>query len=304
MLKRVAMVMVVVLSGAAAAFAQGTPTSSTETRPATTTINGDTGLWFVPTGEVLPAKKWSLSAYRVNFDWEQGFTDVSNWPVTFGYGIGDRAEIFGAWTLVRRIDRDVRPLFRSDQPEAGGIVNDYPFVRQGWSDNQLGDLWLGAKVNLLSQYQQKPAAFALRGMVKLPTAKDDDEGVGSGKVDFIVDAIVSSELNERVELSGFAGFISRGNPDGVAISNGFRWGIGAGLPSRKSLRLTAELHGEAYADDGVVVTTPIVADDGTIAPGTSQHPVAAQRVVRIDVAGIERHLRRGRHQLEPGDEQP
>src|SRR4026209_1732139 len=98
MLKRVAMVMVVVLGGAAAASAQGTPTSSTETRPATTTINGDTGLWFVPTGEVLPAKKWSMSAYRVNFDWDQGFTDVSNWPLTFGVGLADRAELFGAWT--------------------------------------------------------------------------------------------------------------------------------------------------------------------------------------------------------------
>ena len=106
------------------------------------------GLWFVPTGEVLPAKKWSFSAYRVNFDYDQGFTDVSNWPVTFGVGIGDRAEIFGAWTLVHRIDRDIRPLFVPINPEAGGIVNDYPFVRQGWSGNQLGDFWLGAKVNL------------------------------------------------------------------------------------------------------------------------------------------------------------
>ena len=85
-------------------------TVSEETRPATTTIRGDTGLWFVPTGEVLPARRWSLSAYRVNFDFSQGFTDVSDWPVTFGVGLGDRAEIFGAWTLVRRIDRDVRPI--------------------------------------------------------------------------------------------------------------------------------------------------------------------------------------------------
>ena len=56
---------------------------------------GDTGLWYVPTGEVLPDKRWSMSAYRVNFDDNQGFTDVSNWPVTFGYGLKDRAEIFG-----------------------------------------------------------------------------------------------------------------------------------------------------------------------------------------------------------------
>src|SRR5215831_10013653 len=99
------------------AFAQtpatqtASPPPAAETRPATTTINGDTGLWFVPTGEVVPAKKYAVSAYRVNFDRDQGFTDVSDWPVTFAYGAGDRAEIFGAWTLVRRVDRDVRPLF-------------------------------------------------------------------------------------------------------------------------------------------------------------------------------------------------
>ena len=97
----------------------------------------------MPTGEVLPAKKWSLSAYRVNFDRDQGFTDVSNWPVTVGIGLADRAEIFGAFTLVRRIDRDVRPVFVATQPVAGGLANEYPFVRQGWSDNQLGDLTIG-----------------------------------------------------------------------------------------------------------------------------------------------------------------
>jgi hypothetical protein len=65
--------------------AQSQPASSastpTETRPATTTFMGDTGLWYVPTGEVLPRKKWSMSAYRVNYDDNQGFTDVSNWPI-------------------------------------------------------------------------------------------------------------------------------------------------------------------------------------------------------------------------------
>ena len=79
---------------------------------------GDTGLWFVPTGEVLPARRWSLSAYRVNFDFSQGFTDVSDLPVTFGVGLGDRAEIFGAWSLIRRIDRDVRPIFLSGSDRA------------------------------------------------------------------------------------------------------------------------------------------------------------------------------------------
>ena len=105
------------------------PTATTETRPATTTTSGDTGLWFVPTGEILPARKWSFSVYRVNFDYTQGFTDVSDFPVTFGVGLADRAEIFGSWSLVRRIDRDVRPLFFPTADAAnGGVVNQYPFV--------------------------------------------------------------------------------------------------------------------------------------------------------------------------------
>ncbi|HEY6508873.1 MAG TPA: hypothetical protein VIY56_12725, partial [Vicinamibacterales bacterium] len=176
---------------------------------------GDTGLWFVPTAEILPAKRWSGSAYRVNFDHQQGFTDVSDWPVTFGYGVKDRVEIFGSWTLVRRIDRDVRPIFRPTNTQVGGLVNQYPFVSGGWSGNQLGDLWLGGKFNLMSEYQQKPMALAVRAMVKLPTASDDTEGAGTGAADFAFDFIASKEINQRVELTGFGGFVFRGDPDEV-----------------------------------------------------------------------------------------
>jgi outer membrane protein OmpA-like peptidoglycan-associated protein len=284
MWKRVVVAMVVTLSGVAVASAQSpaagqtpsTPSTTAatppaeptgETRPATTTFMGDTGLWFVPTGEILPARKWSVSAYRANYDYNQGFTDVSNWPLTFAFGLGNRAEVFGAWTVVRRIDRDVRPIFLPSQPDAGGVINDYPFVRQGWSDNQMGDLWVGTKVNLLSEGRQQPVAFALRGMVKLPVAKDDEEGVGTGKADFAVDAILSKELNQRVEVSGFGGVIFRGDPSDFGLSNGLRWGVGAGFPTRKHLRFTAELHGEKYFDDSVTYTgTSLVGTDGSVPP--------------------------------------
>jgi outer membrane protein OmpA-like peptidoglycan-associated protein len=284
MWKRVVVAMVVTLSGVTVASAQSTasgqapstpsttaatppPAETGETRPATTTFMGDTGLWFVPTGETLPARKWSVSAYRANYDYNQGFTDVSNWPLTFAFGLGNRAEVFGAWTVVRRIDRDVRPIFLPSQPDAGGVINDYPFVRQGWSDNQVGDLWVGTKVNLLSESRQQPVALAVRGMVKLPVAKDTEEGVGTGKPDFAVDAILSKELNQRVELSGFGGVIFRGDPSDFDLSNGLRWGVGAGFPTRKHLRFTAELHGEKYFNDSVTYTgTSLVGDDGSLPP--------------------------------------
>jgi outer membrane protein OmpA-like peptidoglycan-associated protein len=244
---------------------QTTDQGQAQTRPATTTTSGDTGLWFVPTGEILPARRWSLSAYRINFDHEQGFTDVSRWPVTFGVGIADRLELFGSFTAVTRIDRDLRPLFLPQASNTGGVVGEHPFVNDGWSGNQLGDIWAGAKINLSSQYRRRPAAFALRGMVKLPTASTDD-GAGTGKADVAFDAIVSSEVNERVELSGFGGVIVRGDPDEFDLVNGFRWGIGAGMPARRNLRLTAELHGEAYFDDTVRFTGVLPAVVGPVPP--------------------------------------
>ena len=285
MWKRIAAVTVAALWCAAAASAQTTTTTSRQTtteqtapatmspqssgevatRPATTTFMGDTGLWMVPTGEVLPAKKGSISAYRVNFDDNQGFTDVSNWPITFGIGVGDRAEIFGAWTLVNRIDRDIRPLFVPTLPAAGGWVPQNPLARDGWSGNNLGDFWVGAKVNLTSQWRQQPAAFALRGMIKLPTG-DTDSGASTGKADVEIDAIVSKEVNERVEFSGYGGFLFRGTPDEVEQTNGFKWGLGVGMPSRKSLRLTAELYGEAYTKDSLATKTELTATDGSTLP--------------------------------------
>src|SRR6185295_11149654 len=54
------------------ARAQGQAGMQETERPATSTIYGDTGLWFVPAGEVLKDKDWSLSAYRINWDVRQG----------------------------------------------------------------------------------------------------------------------------------------------------------------------------------------------------------------------------------------
>jgi len=241
--------------------------ASSGVRPATTTFLGDTGLWNVPTAEILPARRWSLSAYRVNFDDNQGFSDVSNWPITFGYGIRDRAEIFGSFVAVNRIDRDIRPLFLASAAfaQAGGVVPQNPLARAGWSGNNVGDFWVGAKFNLASEWRQKPAAFAMRAMLKIPTG-DKDSGAGTGRADIAVDAIASRELNRRAEVSGYGGFIVRGKPDAVETTNGFRWGLGAGFPSRQALRLTVELDGEAYTKSSLVSKTVLSGEDGSFLP--------------------------------------
>src|ERR671937_895328 len=151
MVRRVAIAWALVFAVAASARAQsgssGTstgqsstatqpPSSSTpeteETRPATTTFFGDTGLWFVPTGEVLANGKWSVSGYRRGTNWIQGYTNVGDFAGTFGVGIKDRAEIFGSFLFDTRIDRDLQPVFRNDQ-HIGGIVDRYPLVNTTWT---------------------------------------------------------------------------------------------------------------------------------------------------------------------------
>src|SRR5678815_3037451 len=119
-------------------------TATNDVRPATTTFFGDTGLWFVPTAEVLAHGKWSASGYRRGTNWIQGFTNVGDFAGTFGVGIRDRAEIFGSFLVDTRIDRDLRPLFTSDT-QVGGVVDRYPQMKTTWSGNHVGDLYLGAK---------------------------------------------------------------------------------------------------------------------------------------------------------------
>jgi len=250
-----------------ASTTQSTPTPSTETRPAFTTADGDTGLWYVPTAEVLARGKWSASGYRVSYNYVQGFSNVADFPLTFAVGASRHVEVFGSFKAVTRIDRDIRPIFTSN-PDVGGVIDRYPFVTSGWSGSKVGDFLLGAKINLLSEADQKPVALAIRGGVKLPTG-DKDAGVSTGKADGLVDFVVSKDAHGAAEISGYAGGAFRGSPDGVQLSNAFRWGIGAGFPSRGPLHLTTEFNGEKASSDTVTLTTPLIAVDGSRAPTIS-----------------------------------
>jgi outer membrane protein OmpA-like peptidoglycan-associated protein len=224
------------------------PTDESATRPATTTILGDTGLWFVPTGEVLPRGRYSFSLYRTNWDRTEAFTDISNFRGTFAFGATDQLEVFAHIDAQRRIAARRRPV------RVGGTPMDEPFVFDGWQTG-FGDISVGAKYNFLAPYRQQPAAVAIRGLIKIPTT-DTDEGIGTGKTDFLFDFVASAETARSIEIAGYGGFMFRSDPDLFELSNGFRWGFGAGFPSRGRLRVTTELVGEMYFDDTIVWNGP------------------------------------------------
>jgi outer membrane protein OmpA-like peptidoglycan-associated protein len=246
-----------------------------DVRPTTTTFTGDTGLWFVPGAEVLADGTWSASAYRRGTNWIQGYTNVSDFAGTFAYGFRGRTEIFGSFLVDTRVDRDVRPLFLSNSVSGGqkfgGVLDRYPGVSKGWSGDNLGDFYLGAKFNIWSEERLNPAAVAVRAVAKLPTGSVDN-GAGTGKFDLAFDAIVSKEASKLVDVSAYGGWEFRGQPDGYDAPGGaFRWGAGVGFPSRRLLRVTGEVNGEVPSKstmtlEGATIlcvdcgTTPLVSD--------------------------------------------
>src|SRR5439155_21122914 len=266
-----------------------TPTQSSSTsaaddvRPATTTFFGDTGLWFVPTAEVLPGGKWSVSGYRRGTNFIQGYTNVGDFAGTFGVGIGDRAEIFGSFLFDTRIDRDLVPRFVAD-PSFGGIVDRYPRVNTNWTGDNIGDFYVGAKINIWSEYRQNPAALAVRGLLKLPTG-DKDVGNGTGKADFALDFIASKEAAKLVDWAGFAGYEFRGSPDGFDIpTSAFRWGTGVSFPSRNVVRVVGELNGYLPSKDTATITSPpLIADDRSVAPLVSNTENLTRATVGLTV---------------------
>jgi peptidoglycan-associated lipoprotein len=244
------------------------PSPSTDVRPAVTTFWGDTGLWFVPTAEVIKKSGWAFVAYHTEQQYSEGRTNVAFHPATFAIGVGNRVEIFGALRAVTRVDRDINPLFGVEGAKTAGVVNEYPRVRQTWTGSNFGDIYVGSKINLMSEHRRQPMALALRGTIKLPTASTDN--VGSGEFDYVADLVASKEINQFVELSAYGGYVWRGNPAGMSLTDGERWGAGVAFGSRSALRFTTELYGELPADEGVVTNAgTLVATDGSIAPTRS-----------------------------------
>ncbi len=220
------------------------PAYSQETRPSGNTVFGDTGIWFVPQAETLPKGRWSGAFGLVNEDRSEGFSDITDIGGMFAFGVTDRVELFGRISY-RRIDADLVPIARNGQPQ------DY-LIRQGWSTGP-GDLWVGAKFNILSQQSSNGYAFGARVMAKLPTASLDD-GLGTKEADFQFDLITSREFAEKIDLAMSTGILVRGSPDGYELTRGFKWGISGAFPSRSKFRGIAEMFGEALFDQDQTFT--------------------------------------------------
>jgi len=235
-------------------------------RPALPTIYGDTGLWYIPTAETLPNKKMSFSVFRANWDVRQGITDASQIGLTGAVGLGTRGEIFGSWGVVR-LYRDVQnPTFVASDIRYGGVSQDFPYLRRHYSKDVGGPLLIGGKVNFLSQSRGDAMGMALRLTGAFPIGNDWG---GTNALIGHADLVTSREFNKNVELSGTIGGVLRRDPDQFDVSDGIAWGIGSRFPSRSRFSGLAEVRGEWNFSQNLTTNTPLVAEDGSVAPTVS-----------------------------------
>ena len=162
---------------------------------------------------------------------QPGFTDVSNWPVTFGYGLRTGRRSSGrSWC--DRIDRDIRPLFITDRAGRRRGAAD-PLARRRWSGNHLGDFWVGAKLNLVSQWRQKPAALARARHGEAADGRQRRAARAPARRTSRFDAIVSKEMNERVECPVRRLHRAAASPTRSRRPTASAGVLGAGLPACK-----------------------------------------------------------------------
>ncbi|MEE3203285.1 MAG: OmpA family protein [Acidobacteriota bacterium] len=250
-----------------------------ETRPSGTTFLGDTGLWFVPTAEVLDNGSVAAAGHISTFNYEQGFTAVQSVAGSFAVGIGERAEFFGSIGVLTRIDRDLRPLFQSGQANVGGAVVDYPLANSAFSGNKFGDVVVGIKANVLSERQQAPLALAVRGWVKLPTG-DKKAGTTSGELDGAVGLVMSKALG-GAEVAIHSDFVLRKDTAGIELPNSIQWGFGVGTPVRGPIRVFGEVLGDVLTTDSLKLSTPLTGTDGSISGLSLSHRSPLDLVVGV-----------------------
>ena len=153
------------------AWAQAPAGMEETVRPATTSIYGDTGLWFVPTGEVLRDKTWSASGYRVNWDVRQGFTDIPFWELCLRReGAGRTSALFDYHAH--------RPRYaQSSVLEATATARRQQSLCPRRVDGNSWRAFLGAR-SASYRSRQHPVAIAVRGMVRSTGSADKQSGTG------------------------------------------------------------------------------------------------------------------------------
>jgi outer membrane protein OmpA-like peptidoglycan-associated protein len=219
-------------------------------RPAALTMEGDTGLFRIPSAYTLGKGQAAFGYFFDNIDRDPRGLDFAIHGLVAAYGITDKLEVFGSLGAQART--------KSNYRDEAGYFNDLPFGGDaGQWQTGFGDVRLGLKMKFADDYQGDAIGAAIRGFVKLPTA-DEAKGLGTGGTDGGFDLVLNKHLNRKADLYGTAGYEFKADakdPEDRTVGNAFRWGVGLSVPACTRLQFHTEVVGRVYGDTGVVEQT-------------------------------------------------
>jgi len=258
------------------------PSTSTTTQPAdnsaddprgrvAVTPDGDAGLWWVPVADTNGKGMWRGSAQRNSRNTPQGLMNIADFTANVSYGFGERFDVYAAFDVIERVDRDIATLFVPSDDDQGGIDTMRPYATQRWTGNKRGDMRVGAKYAFLSEGSGDPFSLAARVTMNVPTG-DTDNGTGQGSVGADFEGVLSRWISNKVVLSGSAGYNLRKNPTDpvvIHVPNNFHWGAGIGITPNPSWLFHGEILGDHPVRDNAALETRLIGEDGSVSTDLS-----------------------------------
>ena len=243
-------------------------------RPSTT--RGPTGLFHVQKADTLRHKEWNIGLHVDNLDRMPGDLDITSYNFSFAYGVTDRLEFSGMVEAQKGVKVGQPNLLSTYQPLTQGIFpgtqlrrlqlftpngfkpcanclpgfyNDIPLVSGKNFQQDLGDIYLNLKFNLLSQLRGSPIGIAVTPFFKIPStfsADKLDRGRGTGAIEGGADLIFSRVFGDVVGTHFNAGFSLLDSPklngiEVVGLSKKLNFGFGLNVPSSSRVQVIGEI---------------------------------------------------------------
>lgn len=235
----------------------------------TPTVTGSTGLFKIALPDTLRQGEFSIAFHSFSVNREPGDLNFTVFPVSLTFGLHDRIEIFASFEAHKRVDADGyrvggTSLLSGLSPAvlSSGLIgyyNDAPFINTGFGSG-IGDLWVGAKFNLLSERRGAKFGLAVQPAGRFHVSDSPSHqlrGLTSGGDDFQLDLLASKNLPQGGTLALSGGIMLAEDVSKVTRQNSFTWGVGLDYPLRSDVvHGLLEVDGQSFVGERGGPLTP------------------------------------------------
>jgi outer membrane protein OmpA-like peptidoglycan-associated protein len=241
-------------------------------------VKGSSGLFQLPVAETYRQGEFTLGLNSYQFYREPGRLAFTLYPLSVTVGLHDRVELWSSWEVHKRVHaryimvNKILPTQPLEQARLrnGNLTayNDAPFMDVGFGDAP-GEIWLGAKFNVLSERRGAPLGLAFQPLARIHTTDDRAvlaRGLSAGATDAGFELILSKNLPGGGVVTGTSGALFAQDKLGIDRQNRLTYGAGFAAPlGTLRAQLIAEVAGSTFFGDrspGLNPVSPVDLDAG------------------------------------------